>query len=149
MKTIYYSLSLLLFSILLSQQSLAGDKLTVQDAHRLSSQGEILLIDIRSVQEWEQTGIAPQAVTISMHQKGGLYQLEKQLIKLLNGDKSRPIALICAGGVRSEKVQRYLKKQGFSQVSDVPEGMIGGWFTEGWIEQGLPIKSYIIQAVAM
>ncbi len=128
---------------------MAGDKLTVQDAHMLSSKGEILLIDIRSVQEWEQTGVAPQAVTLSMHQKGGLNQLEKQLLKLLNGDKSQPIALICAGGVRSGKVQRYLEKQGFSQVSDVPEGMIGGWFTEGWIEQGLPTKSYIIQSVAM
>ena len=123
----------------------AGKDISVQEAYQLSSGGEVLLVDVRALQEWRQTGIAPTAVTITMHQPDGLAGFTAQLLQVVNGNKEAPIALICAGGVRSSRVQDYLQQQGFTQVSNVREGMIGSWFSAGWIEQGLPVKAYIDQ----
>lgn len=132
--------------LLFSANSYSDEKeISVITANTLSNKGEVLLIDIRAESEWEQTGVAPQAVTLSMHQSGGVPAFESALTQLLNGDKDKPIALICAGGVRSAKLQRYLQQRGFTQVLDVVEGMQGGLFTDGWIDHQLPIKSYVKQ----
>ena len=80
-----------------------------------------------------------------MHQAGGVPVFEQSLKALLDGDKHRPIALICAGGVRSARIQRYLKAQGFTHVVDVVEGMEGGILTDGWIDEGLPVVDYRTQ----
>lgn len=117
--------------------------ISVHKAHQLATNGEVMLIDVRSVDEWEQTGLAVNSYPISMHQKGGIPKLKDDLLTLLKGNKSQPIALICAGGVRSARVQNYLKSQGFKVIYNVKEGMIGGWFSQGWIEQGLPTVAYM------
>ncbi|MGH1485918.1 MAG: rhodanese-like domain-containing protein [Cellvibrionaceae bacterium] len=135
-------ITLLFFSALTNASDLEAGKISVKQAHELSKKGEITLIDIRSIEEWQQTGVAPQAVPITIHQKGGIPTFSKQLLNLLDGDKTKPVALICAGGVRSARVQKFLIKQGFSNVTDVTEGMVGGWFSKGWVDQGLPVKGY-------
>ncbi len=121
------------------------DKISVLAAHELLQKNAIVMIDIRSVGEWEKTGVATQAIPLTMHRDGGIPAFSHALAKLLEGDKTRPVALICAKGVRSSRVQQYLQKHGFTHVLDVQEGMVGGFFTEGWIDQGLPIKPYINQ----
>ena len=138
-------LIILVLPVLLSSANSYGDdkQISVVTANALSNKGEILLIDIRAESEWKQTGVAPQAITLSMHQAGGVPAFENALTQLLNGDKDKPIALICAGGVRSAKLQRYLQQRGFTQVVDVVEGMQGGLFTDGWIDHQLPVKAYI------
>lgn len=118
-------------------------KISVVTAYQLSVSKQVLLIDIRAEDEWNATGVAPQAIPLSMHQTGGIPAFEKSLTVLLNNRKDQPIALICAGGVRSARLQRYLKKQGFTHVVDVVEGMEGGLLTQGWIDKGLPIAKYI------
>ncbi|MGS2716673.1 rhodanese-like domain-containing protein [Eionea flava] len=117
-------------------------QVSVSEAHQLSITHQLLLVDIRSEKEWQETGVAPQAKLISMHQAGGVPVFEQSLKALLDGDKHRPIALICAGGVRSARIQRYLKAQGFTHVVDVVEGMEGGILTDGWIDEGLPVVDY-------
>jgi rhodanese-related sulfurtransferase len=118
-------ISLVVFSSFSAHSYSDDTKVSVLRANTLSIEGKILLIDIRSEQEWQQTGVAPQAVTLSMHQLGGIPAFEKSLTELLNNNKDQPIALICAGGVRSAKLQRYLHQRGFTQVLDVIEGMQG------------------------
>jgi rhodanese-related sulfurtransferase len=59
--------------------------------------------------------------------------------KILGGDKSKPVALICAQGVRSSRLSRTLRKGGYTNIIDVPEGMTGSYAGPGWIERGLPI----------
>jgi len=139
-----FFISVVLQVLLFSANSYSDNKeISVITANKLSNRGEILLIDIRAENEWKQTGVAPQAITLSMHQAGGIPAFENALTQLLNGDKDKPIALICAGGVRSAKLQRYLQQRGFTQVVDVVEGMQGGLFTDGWIDHQLPVKAYI------
>ena len=132
----------LLFMIPLAQATEKEHILSAKEANQLSNNGQLLLVDIRSVEEWQQTGVAPQALLLSIHEKGGIPQFSQRLLKAVSGNKNKSIALICAGGVRSARVRRYLMQQGFRNITDVAEGMVGGWFTQGWIEQGLPIKTY-------
>ena len=117
-------------------------KISVQAANELSKKKEVLLIDIRSKSEWAQTGVAPQATLLTIHREGGLDAFKQELTTLLNGDTTQAVALICAGGVRSSRVQQYLQGHGFTYIVDVNEGMLGGVLSQGWIDQGLPIKSY-------
>jgi rhodanese-related sulfurtransferase len=116
--------------------------ISVVDADKASTKGDLLLIDIRSAGEWLETGVAPQAVLISMHQAGGLEKFSSDLLAMVEGNKQRKIALICAGGIRSVYLQYYLRKQGYSEVLDVSEGMQGGIFKKGWVDQGLPTIAY-------
>lgn len=122
--------------------SAGSEDISVQRAHEMAKNQEVVLIDVRSKDEWKQTGIAANAYPISMHRKGGMETFTQDLLKLLNGDKTAPVALICAGGVRSAKVSRYLEKQGFTQLYNVKAGMVGNWVTEGWIDQGMPVIDY-------
>jgi rhodanese-related sulfurtransferase len=138
---------LLLYLILFALQANASEVISVQQAYKLSETGQVLLVDIRSEKEWLETGVAPSAVTISMHQQGGLDAFSDQLSSLLDGNKTKPIALICAGGVRSDRVQQYLLSKGYTNVANVKEGMLGGWFNQGWLDQRLPVKSYKNQII--
>jgi rhodanese-related sulfurtransferase len=97
--------------------------------------GAISLIDIRSRQEWAETGVAQGAWPVSMHERG----FERRLLAAhdLSGDKA--IALICATGGRSKRLLSALKRAGYSEFIDVSEGMLGSRRGPGWIARGLPI----------
>lgn len=134
---------IMVMALLASVSALADNtNISVKEANTLSQAGKVTLIDIRAESEWLETGVAPQAVTLSMHQQGGIPAFTQSLTTLLNGDKNQPIALICAGGVRSTRLQQYLIDNGFTQVSNVTEGMVGGLFTKGWIDHDLPLEGY-------
>lgn len=100
--------------------------------------GKVVLVDIRSREEWRQTGLAGPAHAISMHE-GGFMQ---KLMAALEGDRTRPVALICAQGVRSRYVQHALAGVGFTNVIDVSEGMVGSPAGPGWLKRGLPVKPF-------
>ncbi len=108
------------------------------EANELASKGEILLVDIRQISEWRDTGVAVPATLISMHESGFFDKLDAAV----DGDRSRTIALICAVGGRSTWMQAQLMGRGYTNVLNVAEGMIGGRYGLGWIPRGLPIRAY-------
>lgn len=110
--------------------------MSAPEAHKQAGEKKLVLIDIRTPQEWAETGIATTASPVSMHQKGFLEKLNK----LIGGDKSKKIALICATGSRSAYIQAELKKRGYSNTISVAEGMLGGRNGKGWIPRKLPVK---------
>ena len=112
----------------------------VNDAFRLAANGSILLIDIRHESEWRRTGVGVNAVPITMHQN--INAFVNQLNEATGSNNRKPIALICAGGVRSSYLQRALERYGFSRVIDVHEGMTGNRRGPGWIKSGLPTRPY-------
>jgi rhodanese-related sulfurtransferase len=65
----------------------------------------------------------------------------KDVSALLDGDRSRPVALMCARGVRSKRMTAALTEAGFTTVIDVPEGMLGSGAGPGWLKRGLPLRS--------
>ncbi len=117
-------------------QLIASKKLSVEDAHELAKAGAIILVDIRRPDEWAATGVGEGATPLDMRRKDFLVQLDV----LVNGDKTKPVAVMCARGVRSKWLSTQLENAGYSQIIDVPEGMLGSRAGPGWVRIGLPVE---------
>ena len=117
-----------------------GEKITPPAALEAVESGDLLLIDVRSPQEWRMTGLPSGGQAATIHNPAGLGGFLDEVLALAGGDKDRPIAVICAGGVRSARAQRFLESEGFTQVLDVDEGMMGRPDAAGWINRGLPTE---------
>lgn len=116
-----------------------GQTLTVEAAHRRAAAGKLLLIDVREPGEWRATGIPAEAKALSMHHGGAAFV--RSVLSLTGHDRTRPIALICARGVRSARMQAVLEKAGFTHVWDVAGGVSGGIFgARGWLSAKLPVR---------
>jgi rhodanese-related sulfurtransferase len=111
--------------------------LSVQDAHAQATGGQIVLIDIRRPDEWNTTGIGEGAHPLDMRRKDFVAELDQ----LVAGNRTQPVALICARGVRSARMSNRLTKAGFTRIIDVPEGMLGSRAGPGWLGQNLPTRT--------
>ena len=116
--------------------AIASEFMSVSKAHDQSKAGQLYLVDIRRPSEWKQTGVAKHAAKITMHQKGFLTRISK----LTGGDKTAPVALICARGNRSTNMIKLLEQNGYTNVYNVKEGMLGSKEGPGWLAKGLPLK---------
>jgi len=115
-----------------------GQTLSVSQAHQQAQSGDITLIDIRRPDEWKRTGVGVGANPLDMRRKDFIEQLDL----IVAGDRSRPVALMCARGVRSAKMSKKLTAAGFTQIIDVPEGMLGSRAGPGWLKTKLPTLEY-------
>ena len=112
-----------------------GDALSPDSAHALAVTGQIKLIDIRRPDEWAATGSGVGAERLDMRRDDFL----AALTTLIADDLDAPIALICARGVRSAHMSNQLSAAGFTNIINVPEGMLGSVAGPGWLERGLPV----------
>jgi rhodanese-related sulfurtransferase len=115
-----------------------SDVLHADEAWRMAEAGQIVLVDVRSPEEWQQTGVPAGARAVTIHNAHGLVGFLDSLRAELNGDFDRPIALICARGNRSSLAFSALSEAGYSQVLNVREGMLGSADGPGWLSRGLP-----------
>lgn len=111
-----------------------GD-LSVADAAREAAAGRMLLVDIRTPQEWRETGYPKGAQRVDWHQ--GETSFRERMLALVKGDRNVPVALICRTGNRSAQALASLRAAGFSKVYHVPAGMATG---AGWLRAGLPVS---------
>jgi len=134
---------LLTFMLLLASAASADEaRITADTAYDRAREGRLTLIDIRSREEWRESGIPAGALPVSMHAPGGKAAFAKAILRAVKGDKTKPIAVICAVGNRSRWAQNYLTDQGYKRVYDVSEGMFGrGKHLPGWVRRGLPVAS--------
>lgn len=116
----------------------SGADLSVSQAHDQAVAGELLLVDIRRPDEWRRTGLGEGAEPLDMRRKDFVAALSA----LVDGDLDRPVALICARGVRSARLSQRLSAAGFTQIIDVPEGMLGSRAGPGWLASDLPTRRY-------
>ncbi len=116
-----------------------GGVLSAEDAARRAKSGEIMVIDVRSPTEWRETGTARGARRVTIHDREGAAGFLRNMIAAVDGDRGRAIALICARGNRSTKAQEFLTRQGFTNVHNIVEGMLGNRTDPGWIARGLPV----------
>ncbi len=112
-----------------------GDAIDPATAHKLAQTGQLTLIDIRRPDEWARTGSGEGAQRLDMRRKDFITALDG----IVGGDRSKPVALICATGVRSNRTSQRLKQAGFSHIIDVPEGMMGSKAGPGWLKRKLPV----------
>lgn len=117
----------------------AAPDMTAPEAYEASQAGKMRLIDIRTSQEWRQTGVAPGAGRVDFYR--GPEALVQSILQMTGGDRNAPIVLICRTGNRTGVAQKYLQGIGFTQVYNVSEGMAGSAAGPGWLKRGLPVES--------
>lgn len=111
------------------------EQISVEIAHELASCGEILLIDIRRPDEWQATGSPASGHRLDMRRE----DFTEALLELTGGAMDTRVALICMRGVRSSRMTNRLTEAGFTNIIDVPEGMLGSGAGPGWINARLPV----------
>lgn len=99
--------------------------------------GRLVLIDIRRSDEWAATGVPEGAAPIDLRRPDFA-----EAVRAAAGDPPRPVALICARGVRSRRTAAALSAAGVTDVRDVPEGMLGSDAGPGWLARGLPVVAW-------
>lgn len=119
----------------MSRDRFSGTEITPPALLDALRAGEVMLIDIRRPDEWADTGIAEGANPLDMRRD----DFVEALAALTEGDRDAPVALICARGVRSDRTSARLAEAGFTNIIDVPEGMLGSVAGPGWLARGLPI----------
>lgn len=119
-------------------QDTAGEVIAADQAMQLAAAGEIVVVDVRSPQEWQQTGVPAGARLVTIHQPDGLIGFIAAMGDALGEDRSRPVALICARGNRSSVASSALAQAGYTQVYNIREGMLGSPDGPGWLARGLP-----------
>ena len=117
-----------------------GPGIAADQAYRQAVAGERLIIDVRTPQEWEQTGLPDTAMAVSLHHQDGPEGFLHSVLEAVDGDRAAPIALICRTGNRSQIARAYLVQAGFTNVQDISEGMAGGPNGRGWLPRGLPTE---------
>lgn len=106
-------------------------------AHADALAGDILLVDIRTPEEWRATGIGEGAVPIDMQRDDFL-----EALAAAGGARDSRIALICRSGNRSARLAKQLQETGFTGVIDVSGGMQGSAAAPGWAASGLPVVQW-------
>jgi rhodanese-related sulfurtransferase len=127
--------------LLSSPGAFAQTIVSPEQALRLARGGQVTIIDIRRPDEWRQTGLPTGAERATVRFSRGPNEFLRRIAALTKGDKSRPIALICAAGVRSGYASKLLASRGYTQVMDISEGMLGNGKGAGWLARDLPISS--------
>lgn len=122
---------------LVRRDRFAGLELTPDRALKMARSGATLLIDIRRPDEWAATGVPAGGHAIDMRRADFI----EAVLALAGGDRTQPVALICARGVRSDRIGARLAAAGFAQIADVPEGMLGSSAGPGWLARGLPVTA--------
>lgn len=90
------------------------------------SKENVQLIDVRTEEEWQE-GHLKNAQRFEINNPNW----DEQIATL---DKTKPVYVYCAKGVRSARSAKQLKKAGFTEIYDLDGGIIA------WKEAGKPIE---------
>ena len=134
-KTILISFSIFFISF----SSIANELSAIDAAKEMSN--NLIIIDVRNKEEWKETGIIPNSLLIQMLSAGRTIRKEyiSELLIALGEDKDIKAAIICHSGGRSSAIVEMLKNEGFSNIFNISEGMVGNGSTTGWINRNLPL----------
>lgn len=82
---------------------------------KMLEESDMVVVDIRTRPEWQQTGIVPDSKCITFFDVSGNYDVEaflKQMDDL--GGKEQEIGLICRTGSRTSQVANFMHQQGYN-----------------------------------
>jgi len=123
-----------------SAQESGGQVIAADQAMQRAAAHELVVVDVRSPEEWRQTGVPAGARLVTIHQPDGLIGFLEEMSEALGADHDQPIALICASGNRSTLASSALAEAGYTQVYNIREGMLGSLDGPGWLARGLPTE---------
>jgi rhodanese-related sulfurtransferase len=116
----------------------AEPDISAPQAFERAKEGKLLIIDVRTPEEWRETGVIPAARRVDFYR--GPQVMLKSVLEMVGGDKNAPIAVVCHSGSRSSEAQRFLQAQGFTKVYNLKEGMAGSAAGPGWLNRQLPLE---------
>ena len=129
--------SMLALVLIFAAPALKAEIWSAKRAYEAVQQGEMVLLDIRTPEEWAKSGVPQGAWPVNMYGP----QFGRALQEIFRRNPSKRIGMICAVGGRTGYVEQVLKKNGFPEVVNVGEGMFGSAHGKGWLKQGLPVIS--------
>lgn len=109
--------------------------ISVREAHEQAKAGRITLIDIRTPEEWRDTGVPEGAIRLDMTSP----TFVARLAGLRAENPNRPIALICRTSSRTRYVQEELTRRGWRGIVNVSGGILGDGRHRGWLAENLPV----------
>lgn len=133
-------LTLLAALVLAAPAAAEVPDLAAPEALQAARDKGMVIVDIRTPEEWRQTGVAEGAKRVNLYVEGGPNAFLKGVLDAVGGDKTKPVALICRTGNRSTRAAEFLRQQGFTEVYNVKEGMAGSGSGPGWLRRGLPVQ---------
>jgi rhodanese-related sulfurtransferase len=85
----------------------------------------IPIVDIRTPEEWKETGIIKDSITIMFFNQKGAYNVKKFLNQLNEKvDTKKPFILVCRTGSRTRMVSDFLSKEFGYDVIDFKGGIM-------------------------
>lgn len=128
LRTMILTVALLAGSAPLHAEVIHADNAALE---RLIEAG-VPVVDIRTPEEWEATGVIEGSHLLTFFDAQGNYDARAWLSALSAiAASDEPVAIICHSGGRSDIVTRFLDRQvGYQHVHDVHEG-ISQWIAEG------------------
>jgi rhodanese-related sulfurtransferase len=97
---------------------------------RATSVGQPLVLDVRETWECQLASIAPAGCEVL------IMPMQTIPARLMELDKSRPIACLCHHGGRSMQVASFLEQQGFSNITNISGG-IHAWSNQ--VDASVPV----------
>ena len=143
-RLIFFFLFFLLLSLSIkSESNMENYEINLNEAIKLYNNKELKIIDIRTINEWQMTGVVPDSFLINMHNENYSESTDfvKRIKSVLDQNKNSKIAFICASGARSELVTEYFLNQSYKDIFHIPEGIIGKE-KNGWLYLGFPLKEF-------
>lgn len=116
----------------------APPSLSARQAYDGAKAGTLILVDIRTPEEWADTGVPVGAIRLDM--EASAFEARLAALRLENPGKT--IALICRTGNRSSSLQRKLAGRGWRDIVDVRGGLLGNPGDKGWLAEQLPVAAY-------
>ncbi len=113
----------------------ATSSLSAREAHDAVRAGTVVLLDIRTPEEWRDTGLAVGAIALDAETPG----FEVRLAGLRLDHRGKRIALIDRSGGLSSSLRTKLAGRGWREIVAVRGGMLG---PGGWLAEKLPVTPY-------
>ncbi|EKV31965.1 rhodanese-like domain protein [Caenispirillum salinarum AK4] len=103
---------------------------------KLAADG-VTVIDVRTPEEWRETGIIPGAKTVMAFDEDGPVRGFPEAM-LAAAPPDAPVAIYCRSGNRSAAVASFAaKRMGYPQVYNLEPGI------KGWVREGRPMREWV------
>lgn len=101
----------------------------VEDAYAMLMSDRLMLIDVRTKDEWRASGIARGAHCATL----GTDELQALLLDVANTPQRKMLGFLCKAGTRSTKAAQTAKAQGHDNTVVIEGGV------DAWNKAGLPL----------
>jgi len=123
-----------IYLLLMLSLTLFGEfkSVDVKEFEKLQKEG-LLVIDIRTADEWKQTGVIEGARKITFFTVRGEPLLADWFFEMghLLKDKKEPFIIYCAHASRTQSLGEGLLQMGFENIYELKGGIENGWIKEG------------------